>query len=325
MKNLSIIIPHYNIPDLLCRLLKSIPEREDIEAIVVDDCSSKPLNQVREYVSSRTNISLSIAECNGGAGKCRNLGLELAQGKWVMFADADDYFLDEFLDIISPYFNSIADIVFFTATSKDIETGNIGIRHLLLNETVCNWSRNRNYIKAELNIRYKLNGPVCKLIKMELIKNNAIKFDQVRVSNDELFSAKTGFYAKTIDACEIPIYCITSRPGSLIEVISEENFMIRLEVFIRKYHFLKEHLSKREFEVLDLSAQEKIFSMIQNRYGFSFCKKVIQKLLRGKIRFVTKETLKPQVMIDKIKLAVSLSQLRKKEKKFLVRSNNGTD
>ena len=35
----SIVIPHYNIPDLLERALNSIPQREDIEIIVVDDNS----------------------------------------------------------------------------------------------------------------------------------------------------------------------------------------------------------------------------------------------------------------------------------------------
>lgn len=36
----SIIIPHYDIPDLLMRCLKSIPVSEDIQVIVVDDNSS---------------------------------------------------------------------------------------------------------------------------------------------------------------------------------------------------------------------------------------------------------------------------------------------
>ena len=37
--SISIIIPHYNIPDLLMRCLKSIPISEDIQVIVVDDNS----------------------------------------------------------------------------------------------------------------------------------------------------------------------------------------------------------------------------------------------------------------------------------------------
>lgn len=36
----SIIIPHYDIPDLLMRCLESIPVSEDIQVIVVDDNSA---------------------------------------------------------------------------------------------------------------------------------------------------------------------------------------------------------------------------------------------------------------------------------------------
>ena len=36
----SVIIPNYNSNNLLMRLLESIPVRDDIEVIVIDDCSS---------------------------------------------------------------------------------------------------------------------------------------------------------------------------------------------------------------------------------------------------------------------------------------------
>lgn len=39
MYKYSIIIPHYNIPELLQRCLDSIPERDDVQVIVVDDNS----------------------------------------------------------------------------------------------------------------------------------------------------------------------------------------------------------------------------------------------------------------------------------------------
>ena len=37
----SVAIPHYNSPDLLQRMLNSIPERDDIQVIVVDDGSKE--------------------------------------------------------------------------------------------------------------------------------------------------------------------------------------------------------------------------------------------------------------------------------------------
>ena len=50
---LSIIIPHYNIPDLLEKLMSSIPKRDDIQIIVVDDHSDQNVDQlnfvIRKY------------------------------------------------------------------------------------------------------------------------------------------------------------------------------------------------------------------------------------------------------------------------------------
>lgn len=50
MISYSIIIPHYNTPNLLIRYLKSIPLRNDIQIIVADDYSDwnviKQLNDI---------------------------------------------------------------------------------------------------------------------------------------------------------------------------------------------------------------------------------------------------------------------------------------
>ena len=47
--NYSIIIPHYDIPDLLIRCLHSIPVRPDVQVIVVDDCSPEADKYLDKY------------------------------------------------------------------------------------------------------------------------------------------------------------------------------------------------------------------------------------------------------------------------------------
>ena len=47
--NFSIIIPTKNILDLLQRCLESIPQRSDIEIIVVDDNSDREIVDVKNY------------------------------------------------------------------------------------------------------------------------------------------------------------------------------------------------------------------------------------------------------------------------------------
>lgn len=47
-KILSVIIPHYETPLLLEKLLDTIPTEESIEVIVIDDCSVKYINEYQD-------------------------------------------------------------------------------------------------------------------------------------------------------------------------------------------------------------------------------------------------------------------------------------
>lgn len=72
----SIIIPHYNIPDLLRRSLVSIPHREDVQIIVVDDHSSEQvLTELRVIEKDLPYVQFVYSEENKGGGHARNVGL----------------------------------------------------------------------------------------------------------------------------------------------------------------------------------------------------------------------------------------------------------
>lgn len=84
----SIIIPHYNIPDLLMRCLKSIPVMEEIEVIVVDDNSPDAATYIERYPElSRPHLAFIRTTKGGEAGYARNVGMEHARGNWLLFAD----------------------------------------------------------------------------------------------------------------------------------------------------------------------------------------------------------------------------------------------
>lgn len=102
----SIIIPHKDIPDLLMRCLRSIPVSEDIQVIVVDDNSAGADSYFKKYPEmSRSFWEFIRAPKNGGAGYARNIGLDRAKGKYVLFADADDFFTYCINDILDEYKN----------------------------------------------------------------------------------------------------------------------------------------------------------------------------------------------------------------------------
>ncbi len=237
----SIIIPHYNIPDLLMRCLKSIPVSEDILVIVVDDNSPDADTYLERYPElSRPCLEFIRAPKNGGAGYARNIGLDYAKGKWLLFADADDLFVDNMHDIISMYAESDADVIYFRkrAVFSDI-----------LN---CKSSRSGYvdeimdiYLKTgdELPLRTRYYAPWGKMIKKSLIEKYNIRFEEIRYANDTLFSAHIGCYAKKIEAIDTVLYVVTSREGSLNSdsCSKPDELRIRAGVGFRADCFLFQH------------------------------------------------------------------------------------
>lgn len=284
MFNLSIIIPHYNSPLLLKKLLVSIPDKNDIELLVIDDNSNEGL---KEYEALKEEFRfvkyLSNNRINKGAGSCRNIGLDAATGRWLLFADADDYFVNGFYEIVKPYFQSDFDVIFFRPTSLDLESGAISDRHQHYAERVINYI-NTGGQKDELELRYKFFIPWSKLIRRDILMANDIRFDEIIVANDMMFSVKLGYHMKTFHASKETIYCNTSSPGTLTKRSDEKHFDIRVAVYIDYYKYLKNKLDKDQFKILDVSGRDYILRAMRQGFPSSKILKTYLLFLRNRVK-----------------------------------------
>lgn len=117
---LSVIIPVYNQEELVLRAIKSIPCRDDVEIIVVDDFSTDDTLLNVRYFQNRTNYNLVILANteNHGVGYSVNRGLDAATGKYIVLLGSDDYFvkLDEAIDVI---FDDDTDLIYFDLEIND--------------------------------------------------------------------------------------------------------------------------------------------------------------------------------------------------------------
>lgn len=172
----SIIIPHKDIPDLLVRCLKSIPVSEDIQVIVVDDNSVGADTYLERYSElSRPYLEFVRTTKGGGAGYARNVGLEHAKGKWILFADADDFYVDDMYDIICSYLDSEADVIYFK--NKAVLSDNTSIkadRSSYVNKNIDQYLTDSD----EWPMRAKMYAPWGKMIRRNLIVKNDIRFDE---------------------------------------------------------------------------------------------------------------------------------------------------
>ena len=118
----SFVIPHKNTSSLLKRCISSIPRRRDIQIIIIDDNSNEQnLKEAEKYAKEKHVDFISLKESKG-AGYARNLGISKAEGKWLLFADADDFYSKDFIKTIDLYKDSNLEILYFSVYSVDSNT-----------------------------------------------------------------------------------------------------------------------------------------------------------------------------------------------------------
>lgn len=301
MTDLSIIIPHYNSAIQLEKLLLSIPKKDNIQIIVIDDKSNKEMDKLmilQEAPQFNHILFLKNKTNKKGAGICRNIGLEKVKGKWVLFADSDDFFIDDFYLKIESYFTSNYDVIFFKPTSVELGTDKKSDRHIQYENLIKNYYEKSDF-KSEARLRYHFFVPWSKLIKVDFIKKNDILFDGVIASNDVMFSTKVGYHMKNFYVEKEVIYCVTKGTGTLTTTRSPNIYDARLNVFIEYYKFIHGNLKKEELKVIYLSGTGLLIEALRQNMGFKKMFSACSKLRKNKVRIFDKRILNPVFVSNK--------------------------
>jgi len=93
-KKVSIIIPNYNNELFIVKCINSILANnyEDIEIIFIDDCSTdNSLELVKKNFSNNNKVRIYQNSKNMGAYYCRNRGIILSNGYYILNVDGDDF------------------------------------------------------------------------------------------------------------------------------------------------------------------------------------------------------------------------------------------
>lgn len=230
MYNFTIIIPHHNIPLLLLRCLKTIPNREDIQVVIIDD-NSDYFNKNELQSIDLPHLEIIEIKESRGAGAARNEGLKVARGKWILFADADDFFNDCLEDVLDSQVNSIYDLIVFDSNAVLSNT---------LQPTVSRDTIVQKYKKNgdEYLLRYKLHTVWGKMFKKDIIDKYNILFSEVPASNDVMFAGIYGHYAVNILFIDLAVYCCTTREGSICTKLSYNNLKARFDIALQYNSFL---------------------------------------------------------------------------------------
>lgn len=235
MYKYSIIIPHHNCPELLQLCLDSIPKREDVQVIVVDDNSDSNKVDFAHFPGlNAPNTEVYLTKEGRGAGYARNVGLEHAKGEWLLFADSDDYYATENLNELLDTDYSAADAVAWFYEMIQ------GERHVVYGDF--------NGQTVTIEDMFRMNEPWRKMVKRSVVEKHGIKFQESMVSNDLMFSLTLANVCKSFAWHDKVIYRWIRRPQSLTGGYSGKKLYAALDVSIGANRFLKSVGKEKYFD-----------------------------------------------------------------------------
>jgi len=213
----TVIIPHYNSYELLQRLLSSIPVRNDIQVVVVDDHSEQFCSEWIDCLA--TNVTFYQLSTKGYAGGARNLGLSVAEGRYILFADSDDMFTDDSFDVFDESIKSGSDLILFKSTSFVEGSCAVGVRDKY---------RNRRLLKGPVEAALGAVSPWAKLIRKTLLDEHGVYFSEVPAANDVVFSIKLACVASKIEVVQRVVYKVSQGEHSLSSDFGLDKALSRL-------------------------------------------------------------------------------------------------
>lgn len=194
---ISVIIPVYKADEYLKQCVDSILNQSinDLEVILVDDGSPDKCPIIcDEYLHKDQRVKV-IHKSNGGASSARNAGLNIAQGKYVSFVDADDYL----------EWNYFSELLKFDAFGADvIVSGSQSVTGLYqideVKENFYSWGG--------------FTGPCEKLYRLDKVKNIRFREDIV-IGEDIIFNLSVIQQINQVYYVNYSGYHITDNPNSL--------------------------------------------------------------------------------------------------------------
>lgn len=219
MSEVSVIVPVYNTEKYLRRCIDSVLEQLflDFELLLVDDGSTDGSGTIcDEYVRKDSRVRV-FHKPNGGVSSARNVGLENAVGKWVVFVDSDDWVKTDYLkNLLSHVVEGVDLVVSFPEVF--LQNGSYKIEHY----SECMINKNNFGQMFSSNDLQEHTSPWGKLYRASIVKKHNIQFDETMTfGEDTVFLYTFLLYADCIYISTEIGYCYRGEiEGSLSKRIN---------------------------------------------------------------------------------------------------------
>lgn len=196
----SVIIPIYNAAKTLHRCLNSlVPQlREDTELLLVDDGSTDASAEIcADYAANCPQIRI-FSKQNGGVSSARNLGLDHAQGEYVLFVDSDDAVNPGYFDVLESALKDQPELLMFGV--QVFRGAQCTCRHPCEKQTMIEGSACASALSTAMR-RQKFNLITTKAFRRDIIQVNQIRFEEsLDIGEDKVSPLPTRFASRMFAA-----------------------------------------------------------------------------------------------------------------------------
>lgn len=227
MSLISVIVPVYNVESYLERCLDSILGQtfRDLEVILVDDGSEDRSGEIcRSYARKDARIRY-VRQENGGLGRARNRGIQMAEGEFILFVDSDDY-IDR----------RMAEILLDNLTSSGADVASCGVYNVFVQKTTPQYDKIEKFLSPReeafglLLLGDKIPGSACnKLYRSWIFRE--VQFPEGVFYEDVGFHTRLMQVIRNIYVDTTPLYYYVHREDS----ITTRKFDSRAMMFITAY------------------------------------------------------------------------------------------
>ena len=306
----SIIIPIYNAERNLRKCLNSVvgQREDDFELLLIDDGSKDNSGKIcDEYVNKYDNIRV-IHKKNEGVSIARNIGIECAQGQYLVFIDSDDYIADDYLvNIKKKIISSDPDIIvnssyFVVDENEQIKTENYRIYGKEVKaEKMLGWLLSRDYPSAlwmstysrELLMTHKLDENIHFYEDLDFQISLVDSIHQIEVNDDP------GYYYRNVSTTHSKF---TERTISCYRLIDklEDKSIPQSKIYILDAEFI---ISNALIGAQDRSKHKSLDSVLKTRAKVLMKNKAIIKQRKDLYKWILMISISPSLfyMLYRIK------------------------
>ena len=184
---ISVIIPVFNVAPFLDECIKSVVGQiyKDWECILVDDGSTDRSSEICDKWARIDKRIIVVHKQNEGVSVARNVGLEKALGEFITFVDSDDVIETTYLSDLIDKVSFGSDLVI--SGMKKVEQDGTIVQTCACADMQFQLKSEKTALFVELNKNFLLFGPVAKLYKTSIIRDNKIFFKPAISFGEDLY------------------------------------------------------------------------------------------------------------------------------------------